>query len=68
VAPTPPTLTIGWSGNNLVVSWPADATGWTLLGSNKVVGGEWNAVPGVNGNTVTITPTGDAGYFRLEHP
>lgn len=67
VAPPPPApaLAIGWSAGNLTISWPAEATGYTLESAPAVSGAAWTPVSGVTGNSVTITPTGAAGFYRL---
>jgi hypothetical protein len=53
------------SGNNLVISWPAEATGYTLESSSTLPGSTWTAVAGVTGNSVTVPITGSAQFYRL---
>jgi hypothetical protein len=72
---TPPSLAIdGLTGGQLILAWPASATGYVLqqdatLGDTNWVAVDTNTYPITvnNGtNTVTITPAGmGAEYFRL---
>ncbi len=61
----PPALTVARSGGNLVISWPADATGFTLESSLAMPAASWTPVSGVTGNSVTVTPAGAAAFYRL---
>ena len=61
----PPTLAITRSGANLVISWPAEATGFTLESAPALPASSWTALPGVTGNSVTITPAATASFYRL---
>lgn len=64
-----PLLTITYSGNQAVVSWPLTATGWMLQTNNTPVTGTWGNYPGlVVSNSVTISPTPGNLFFRLVHP
>jgi hypothetical protein len=64
----PPPLSITRSGGGVVVSWPANFTGFTLEGSPSLSPASWTAVPGVVNNSVTIAnPTG-LRFFRLVKP
>lgn len=68
---TPPTLTIQASGNNVVLSWPAADTGFTLKSAKALPAGPWtdvNAPVTVVGdrNTVTLPKQEAAEYFRLQ--
>jgi hypothetical protein len=66
-----PELQVSTSGNNLIISWPVSATGFTLqttltLGASA----SWSTVTTppvvVNGfNTVTVPMTGQASFYRL---
>jgi len=66
-----PSLNIALTNNNLVVSWPAWARGYTLQWSTNLGStGEWHASPSapivVNGRNVVITSTsGTQRHFRL---
>lgn len=62
------TLTIGRSGNNVVITWPAEATGFVLESSPQLPATTWTAVPGVTGNSATVTPTGGSAFYRLRKP
>lgn len=66
VVETPPTLQAARSGNQLQISWPADATGYTLQTSPSLTGASWTAVPGVVNNSVSvpISTTANA-FYRL---
>jgi DNA/RNA endonuclease G (NUC1) len=75
--PTPviqPTLTSGFTnGADLVLSWPADASGFVLQENTSLSPTTWTLYPGplaTNGNTVyAILPTTSLNnFFRLKHP
>jgi len=65
-------------GNNLILSWPADHTGWTLLTqTNNLNQGvsaninDWVRLPNsatTNQVVIPISSTQSAGYFRLVYP
>lgn len=59
-----PGLSVVRNGNDVVISWPAGATGYVLESSAALSGG-WQAVPGVSGNSHKAAATGGAGFFRL---
>ena len=61
----PPALTVTRSGNSLTISWPAEAAGFALESSPAVAPGSWTPVPGVTGNSVTITATENERFYRL---
>lgn len=61
---TPPVLSVSQQGANVVISWPAGTTGWTLQSSAALSPATWTAVPGVVNNSVTITP-GTGAFYRL---
>jgi hypothetical protein len=61
---TRPSLTITKTGTSITISWPA-STGFSLW-SAPAITGPFAAVPGVTGNSYTITnPTGSA-FYRLQ--
>jgi hypothetical protein len=65
-----PALTIGRSGTNDVMSWPASFTGYTLQTSPLLNPSSWQNVaqsPVTNNGivTVTIPMAGSQGYYRL---
>jgi hypothetical protein len=55
-------LTIGFSGANLQISWPAGQTG--TLQSAPAVTGPWNDVAGAT-SPYNVTTTGSAMFYRL---
>ena len=71
VLPPPPTITLGISGTNLIMSWPTNAASYTLMsGTNLGSSAGWNAVPVnpvvINGhNTVTNPIAGQQRFFYL---
>lgn len=60
-----PTLEFVRSGNSLTLSWPAEAIGFTLESAEALPAASWNVVGGVVNNSVTLTLTTGASYFRL---
>ena len=62
---SPPTLTAARSGNQLALSWPLDATGFTLESTDVLPAVAWSPVPGVVNNQVTVEVTGGGRFFRL---
>jgi hypothetical protein len=65
----PPRLRIARSGNDVIIAWPASATGYSLQMRSDVSSGTWSPGPSStvieNENVVTNTaPTGTA-FFRL---
>lgn len=62
---TPPTLSIARNGNQVTLSWPADATGFVLQSSPTLLPSAWTPVTGVSGNTHTVTATGAQTWYRL---
>jgi hypothetical protein len=62
----PVELTAVRQGNQLIISWPASATGYALETSSALPGGPWTAVPGVSGNSATVTIGAEPAFFRLK--
>jgi hypothetical protein len=63
-----PKLSVALSGNNVLISWPASTTGFTLQSSATLgASASWADVsPAPTGNSYTVTPTAQAQqYFRL---
>jgi hypothetical protein len=60
----PPKLSVARQGDEIVLTWPANAEGFTLE-SASALGGDWNAVPGVSGNSHTIPAGATQEFFRL---
>jgi len=56
-----PTLSIQRDGTNVVLSWPADVTGFTLQ-SAPAVNGPWTPVAGAVNNRLTVTPVATTLY------
>ena len=68
--PTLPTLTIIKSGDNVIVSWPAAATGYTLESTASLSPTSWATntepqVPAGDQLTVTLPVSGAPTYLRL---
>jgi hypothetical protein len=64
-----PLLTIIYSNNAAVVSWPASASGWTLQTNSNVATTNWsNYVGTVVNNAVTNSPPLGKLFFRLIQP
>jgi autotransporter-associated beta strand protein len=75
VAMNPTNITATVSGGNLVLSWPADHTGWRLQAQTNSLatglGTNWVDVPnstGVNAVTNAINPINGAVFYRLVSP
>jgi len=62
-----PTLSVARSGAEVVVSWPADASGY-VLESASALGGAWQAVSGVTGNSHRAPIASGNQFFRLKRP
>lgn len=70
---TPPSLTITAQGPNVVLSWPASATGFDVQTSSSLSPVAWQSAgltPTVDGdvNKVTVPASGAAQFFRLSKP
>lgn len=67
-----PVLTVERSGSNIILAWPAAASGFKLFGSPALgTGTAWTEVPitpapSGDRQTVTIAPTGSQQFFRLQ--
>jgi hypothetical protein len=62
-------LTITYSGNQVIVSWPSSVTGWTLQTNGNLSTGNWvNYGSTIINNTVTNSPATGNLFFRLTHP
>lgn len=71
--PASPTLTTARNGTSLVLSWPANATGFQLQASPSIAPATWQPVgtaPTVDGdqNRVTVNPSAAAQFYRLARP
>lgn len=56
-----PTLSIARNGEALVISWPANVSGFTLE-SAPAVNGPWTTVPGAANNQLSVSPTATTLY------
>jgi hypothetical protein len=61
----PPTLTIAAAAAKVNVSWPMEAVGYELQSNTNLVSGTWIAVAGVTTNSVSVTTTDSALFYRL---
>lgn len=61
----PPALSISRTGDSVTISWPGDATGFTLESTPALAPAAWTPVSGVTGNSATVPVSGDARFFRL---
>jgi hypothetical protein len=71
----PPNLTAAVSGGQMMLSWPANYTGWQLQAQTNTLGvglgANWSTVAGsaaVNQLAVPIDPANPAVFFRLINP
>lgn len=67
-----PSLEITSSGNNIVISWPADATGFELKTTTSLTSPSWSSIPGTpqlvgDRMVVTLPISGNSGFYRLEN-
>lgn len=66
--PAPP-LTIIYTNNQAIVSWPTSPSDWTLQTNNNLTGGTWGNYRGfIVNNTVTNSPPSTNVFFRLSYP
>lgn len=68
-----PSLAVQISGNNLIISWPASATGFALESSSVLgAGAAWTAVSGAtaSGASMQVSVPRNVGtrFFRLKKP
>lgn len=75
VTTTPTNLSVGVTGNGLVVSWPNSHIGWTLqVQTNSLSAGlndAWIDVPGsaaTNQMTFPVNPANPTVFYRLTYP
>lgn len=63
----PPVLSYSIESGNFVLSWPAETTGWTLESSTDLGADDnWDPVPGVDNNSVSVPMTPPKNFFRLK--
>jgi hypothetical protein len=71
IAPALPALSIAHSGSNVVLTWPAADTGWTLQSAPGLATPaswtDWPEAPAVVGAEFRVTApiVGDKQFFRL---
>jgi hypothetical protein len=58
-------LSVGLSGSQLSLSWPAEAVEFVLESTPTLSNPLWESVPGVVNNSVTVEVTGGAQFYRL---
>ena len=64
-----PMLTIIYTNNQVIVSWPPSASDWTLQTNNNLAGGTWAGYVGsIANNSVTNSPATANVFFRLSYP
>jgi hypothetical protein len=67
-----PLLTITHFANNVKISWPYPASGWTLQQNPDLTTTNWPSSGGVSNDGtnyfLTITPPAGNLFFRLSHP
>jgi hypothetical protein len=71
VAQPKPDLNIQSISNQVLVSWPSSATGFTLQQNTNLTTTNWSTVTDgvVSGiNQVTLTPIADKTFYRLKYP
>jgi hypothetical protein len=67
--PGAPLLTITYSGNQAIVSWPSSVSVWTLQTNANLSPSNWvNYGATVVNNSVTSAPPTGKLFFRLTHP
>ncbi len=71
----PTNLIVKVTGSQLVLSWPADHTGWSLQAQTntltKGLGTNWVTIPGTavfNSYTNTIVPVNGSVFYRMIYP
>jgi hypothetical protein len=64
--PLPPVIAYSLSGTNLTLSWPADATGYSLQYTPTLPASSWTSVSGVVNNQVTVDASRGNGFYRLK--
>lgn len=74
VSLAPANIVVGMDGTNLLLSWPADRTGWRLEAQTNSPGGlgtNWLTVPGsadTNQMTFPINTASSSVFYRLVYP
>jgi hypothetical protein len=68
-----PKLTLKYSGNSVIVSWPTTWVNWTLQQNTNLIPVGWTSFVGMIGNdgttkSVTNSSLGESRFFRLSKP
>ena len=64
-----PQLTIVYTNNEAIISWPSTRSVWTLQTNNNLATGAWgNYIGPIINNTVTNSPSAGNAFFRLSYP
>ena len=63
--PAPPVLSIKRTGDNYVISWPADRTLYVLEIANSLPASAWTRVAGVAKNSITFKAPSRTQFYRL---
>lgn len=61
----PVALTVSRGANSILISWPAEATGYKLHSTSQLINPNWVEVPGVVNNAVEIPIGTGPAFFRL---
>ncbi len=62
---TRPTLSLSRTPGAFTISWDASLTGFVLETTPSLSSPSWSPVPGVTGNSFTVTTTNVAAFYRL---
>ena len=63
---SPPRLSIRLNGNSVIVSWPANETGYALQSTQTLNPMAWSNVPGMANSSYQTTPAGTAFYLLIK--
>jgi hypothetical protein len=64
--PQPTLIVTRNAGNSITLSWQSE-TAFTLETAPALPAATWTTVPVAGGNSVTLTPSQSAAFFRLKH-
>jgi len=69
VVQPPPRLSLQSISNQVLISWAASTTGFTLEQNTDLPFTTWSTVTNVTGtNQLTLTPAADRNFYRLRYP
>jgi hypothetical protein len=60
-----PSLALVKTSSGVTLTWPLETSGFILESSANLAAGTWTAVPGVSNNSVQISASGAAMFYRL---